>query len=176
MKKFVLFIAFFLSFSALYAQTIDVIHLKNGFDAKGTITNRSENHITLQSENGRTLTIDMSEIESMEQEQKKFDPKVLIGRWACYKSNGERDPRYDMEIRENEGFYTVSYKSTLRYVSYDNNLLGFPSQTPSYTENDDKDIEVEDGKVSYYFYQVEWCKMNADSKRRQSINLLKYAS
>ena len=107
--------AFCLSLSAIYAQTIDVIHLKNGFDARGTITNRTENQITLQSENGRTLTIDLSEIESMEQEQKAFDPRVLIGRWACYKANGDRDMRFDMEISENEWFYTVSYERFLLY-------------------------------------------------------------
>ena len=78
-------IAFCLSLSVIYAQTIDVIHLKNGYDARGTITNHTESQITLQSENGRILTIDMSEIESMEQEQTAFDPRVLIGRWACYR-------------------------------------------------------------------------------------------
>ncbi len=175
MKRIILLIAFCLSLSVIYAQTIDVIHLKSGFDARGTITNRTESQITLQTENGRVLTIDMSDIDSMEQEQKAFDPRALIGRWACYKANGERDARYDMEIIENEGFYTVSYKTMLNYVSYDNCLLGFPSQTPNNTIDADKDIEVEDGKVSYYFYQVEWCKMNADSKRRQSINLIQYS-
>ena len=174
MKRIFLLIAFCLSLSAIYAQTIDVIHLKNGFDARGTITNRTESQITLQSENGRTLTIDMSEIESMEQEQKAFDPRVLIGRWACYKANGERDPRYDIEINENQGFYTVKYKVMLNYVSYDNSLKHFPNQTPDNTADNDVDIEVENGKVSYHFYQVEWCKMNANSKRRQSDNIIKY--
>ena len=68
MKRIILLIAFCLSLSAIYAQTIDVIHLKSGFDARGTITNRTKSQITLQSENGRILTIGMSEIESMEQE------------------------------------------------------------------------------------------------------------
>jgi hypothetical protein len=175
MKKVILLIAFCLSLSVIYAQTIDVIHLKNGFDARGTITNRTESQITLQSENGRILTIDMSEIESMEQEQKAFDPRVLIGRWACYKANGERNSRYDMEINENEGFYTVKYKTMLNYVSYDNTVKSFPYQTPDNTADNDADIEVDNGKMSYYFYQVEWCKMNADSKWRQSISLIKYS-
>lgn len=174
MKRLILFITFFLSLSALYAQTIDVIHLKNGFDARGTITNRTESQITLQSENGRTLTLDLSEIESMEQEQKAFDPRVLIGRWACYKANGERDERYDMEISENEGFYTVKYKTMLNYVSYDNTIKYFPYNTPDNISIKEDDINVENGDLSYYFYQVEWCKMNARSTRRQSISIIKY--
>lgn len=165
MKKLVLFITFFFSLSALYAQTIDVIHLKNGFDARGTITNRTETKITLQSENGRTLTIDMNEIESMEQEQKTFDPKVLIGRWACYRANGERDPRYDMEIRENEGFYTLNYTRMMFYYSPDNSVKSFPNDTPDDIVDDDKDIEVDGGKISYYFYQAEIWKHNTTSKR-----------
>lgn len=175
MKRILLLIAFCLSLSAIYAQTIDIIHLKNGFDARGTITNRTESQITMQTENGRVLTIEMSDIESMEQEEKAFDPRVLIGRWACYKANGERDERYDMVISENEGFYTVSYKTMLNFVSYDNSLKVFPYDTPNNTADDNRDIEVTEGIVSYYFYQVEWCKMNADSKRRQSINLIKYS-
>ena len=175
MKKVFLLIVFCLSLSAIYAQAIDVIHLKNGFDARGTITNRTESQITLQSENGRILTIDISEIESMEQEQKAFDPKVLIGRWICYRASGERDERYDMVISEKEGFYTVRYKTMLNFVSYDNILKSFPYDTPDNTADKDSDIEVEDGNVSYYFYQVEWCKMNARSERRQSINLIKYS-
>ena len=96
MKKVILLIAFCLSLSAIYAQTIDVIHLKSGFDARGTITNRTENQITLQTENGQTLTINTYDIASMEQEQKAFDPRVLIGRWACYRANGDRDKRFDI--------------------------------------------------------------------------------
>ena len=156
MKKVILLIAFCLSLSAIYAQTIDVIHLKNGFDARGTITNRTESQIILQSENGRTLTIDMSEIESMEQEQKAFDPRVLIGRWACYKANGERDARFDMEIDENEGFYKVSYERFLLYQSKGSEVCNYYTHcTPYSVVMRHEDIDVEDGDVSYYFLRVE---------------------
>lgn len=168
MKKVFLLITLWLSLSAIYAQTIDVIHLKNGFDARGTITNRTESQITLQTENGRTLTIDMSEIESMEQEQKTFDPKVLIGRWACYKANGERDPRYDIEIRENEGFYTLNYKRMLLYATVDNKLKTYPRDTPDDIVDDDIDIDVEDGNISYHFYQAESCRHNYNNKWKVS--------
>ncbi len=156
MKKVILLIAFCLSLSAIYAQTIDVIHLKNGFDARGTITNRTESQITLQSENGRTLTIDMSEIESMEQEQKAFDPRVLIGRWACYKASGKRDERFDIEISENEGFYTVSYERFLLYQSKGSEVCNYYTNcTPFSVVREHKDIDVEDGGVTYYFLRVE---------------------
>lgn len=175
MKRIILLITFCLSLSAIYAQTIDVIHLKNGFDARGTITNRTENQITLQSENGRTLTIDMSEIESMEQEQKAFDPRVLIGRWACYKANGERDARYDMVISENEGFYTITYNKILMYYSDDETLKSFPGDSPKDVIEEHKDIEVRKGEVSYHFFQAESCKMNFNNKRKQSMNIFKYS-
>lgn len=155
MKRIVFLIAFCLSLSTIYAQTTDVIHLKNGFDARGTITNRTESQITLQSENGRILTIDMSEIESMEQEQKAFDPRVLIGRWACYKASGERDERYDMEISEHEGFFTVSYIKLLLYNSKDDKVGAFPFVTPDITAKAHEDIEINDGSFSYYFFNVE---------------------
>ena len=156
MRRIILLIAFCLSLSAIYAQTIDVIHLKNGFDARGTITNRTESQITLQAENGRILTIDMSEIESMEQEQKAFDPRVLIGRWACYKANGERDARYDIEIIENMGFYTVSYDRFLLYKNKGNEVCNYSTHcAPMSVEKADKDIEVDDGNVVYYFCRVE---------------------
>lgn len=175
MKKLLLTLLFCLLLSIVYAQTIDVIHLKNGFDARGTITNRTESQITLQSENGRTLTIDMSDIDSMEQEQKAFDPRVLIGRWACYKANGERDPRYDMEIRENEGFYTVNYSRMLMYSSPDNSVRSFPNDTPDYIVEDNKDIEADEGIVSYYFYQAESWRHNTSSKRRISETIQKFS-
>ena len=169
MKKVILLIAFCLSLSAIYAQTIDVIHLKNGFDARGTITNRTESQITLQSENGRTLTIDISEIESMEQEQKAFDPRVLIGRWACYKANGERDRKYDMEISENEGFYTVNYVYYINYLSDDNTVKMYPYDTPDFTSEEHEDVDVENGQVSYHFWQLEHLVLNhSKSERRQS--------
>ena len=172
MKKVILLIAFCLSLSAIYAQTIDVIHLKNGFDARGTITNRTESQITLQSENGRTLTINMSEIESMEQEQKAFDPRVLIGRWACYKANGERDRTYDMVISENEGFYSVSYVYYINYFSNDNALKIYPYDTPESFVEDSKDIDVEDGKVCYHFWQLQHVILNySKSARRRSVAL-----
>ena len=156
MKRIILMIVFYLSLSAIYAQTIDVIHLKNGFDACGTITNRTENQITLQSENGRILIIGMSDIDSMEQEQKTFDPRVLIGRWACYKANGDRDMRFDMEISENEGFYIVSYERFLLYQSKGSEVCNYYTHcTPFSVVKEHKDIEVEDGGVSYYFLRVE---------------------
>ena len=156
MKRIILLIAFCFSLSAIYAQTIDVIHLKNGFDARGTITNRTESQIILQSENGRILTIKMSEIESMEQEQKAFDPRVLIGRWACYKASGERAKRFDIEIEENEGFYTVSYERFLLYESKGSEVCNFYTDcTPFSVFREHKDIDVEDGDVSYYFLRIE---------------------
>lgn len=151
MKRIILLIAFCLSLSAIYAQTIDVIHLKSGFDARGTITNRTESQITLQTENGRVLTIDMSDIDSMEQEQKAFDPRVLIGRWAYYKADGERDEKFDIEIRENEGFYTVCYNQMVFYMNKSNTLYSVKPQVM----DDHRDIEVDDGSFSFTFYRIE---------------------
>lgn len=171
MKKLILLIAISLSLSSLYAQTVDVIHLKNGFDARGTITNRTESQITIQTENGQTLTINTNDIASMEQEQKAFDPRVLIGRWACYKANGERDPRYDIVIRENEGFYTLNYKRMLLFASEDYSAKTFPQDTPDNIIDDDIDIDVKEGNVSFHFYQAESCRYNYNNKRRVSEGL-----
>ena len=154
--------AFCLSLSAIYAQTIDVIHLKNGFDARGTITNRTESQIILQSENGRTLTIDMSEIESMEQEQKAFDPRVLIGRWACYKASGERDKMFDMEISENEGFYTVTYNWIMDYDNENHSLV--------YNAEKHEDLEIHDGQISYSFHNVESVSKNVGTSRERQMS------
>ena len=175
MKRIILLITFCLSLSAIYAQTIDVIHLKNGFDARGTITNRTESQITLQFENGRTLTIDMSEIESMEQEQKAFDPRVLIGRWACYKANGDRDARFDIEINENEGFYTVTYIKIIDYYTKDGFLKSYPDDAPTSTLKKNVDIDVKEGMVSYYFWQGEGCTMYGDNERKQISHVLQYS-
>lgn len=170
MKRIILLIAFCLSLSVIYAQTIDVIHLKNGFDARGTITNRSESQITLQSENGRTLTIDMSEIESMEQEQKAFDPRVLIGRWACYKANGDRDERYDMVISENEGFYTANYDDLVIYSSDDNSLCCYNFHyncAPAKSAKNSVDITADKGDVCFRFNRCEesWINVNSNKER-----------
>ena len=168
MKKIILLIAFCLSLSGIYAQTIDVIHLKNGFDARGTITNRTESQIVLQSENGRILTIDMSEIESMEQEQKAFNPRVLIGRWACYRASGERDERYDIVIGENMGFYTVSYIYIIHFNTNGSTIKSFPRDTPITKAPIDVDLKVtdiENGIVSYHFHQKESCMFNENLRR-----------
>ena len=147
MKRIILLIAFCLSLSAIYAQTIDVIHLKSGFDARGTITNRTEGQITLQSENGRTLTIDMSEIESMEQEQQAFDPRVLIGYWRFFNSNAKRNECFDIQIEENHGFYTAKYKRGIMYNSSDASLASIPDE--DYTWYQSSDIVINDNNISF---------------------------
>jgi len=154
--------------SAIYSQTIDVIHLKNGLDARGTVIGRTENQITVQTENGRTLSFDMTDIESMEQEQKAFDPRVLIGRWACYKASGERDERYDMAISENMGFYTVNYIYMIHFNSNSGTIKSFPRDTPitkAPIDVDLKDIDIEKGIVSYRFHQKESCLFNEHLRR-----------
>lgn len=168
MKRLLFLIAFCLSLSTIYAQTIDVVHLKNGFDARGTITNRTESQIILQTENGRTLTIEMNEIDSMEQEEVAFNPKVLIGRWACYKANGERDERYDMAIHENMGFYTINYIHMIHFNSNNGTIKCFPLDTPitkAPIDVDLKDVDIENGVVSYYFHQIESCLFNEHLRR-----------
>ena len=174
MKRIILLIAFCLSLSAIYAQTIDVIHMKNGFDARGTITNRTESQIPLQTENGQTLTINTYDIASMGQEQKVFDPRVLIGRWACYKANGERDRTYDMVISENEGFYTVSYDYYLNYYSDDNSLCCHFNCNPKEVAHQSKDIDVTEGNISYRFNQTENCWLYANSRKEHVGVLFKY--
>lgn len=172
MKRLLFLIAFCLSLSTIYAQTIDVVHLKNGFDARGTITNRTESQIILQTENGRTLTIEMNEIDSMEQEEVAFNPKVLIGRWACYKANGERDKTYDMVISENEGFYSVSYVYYISYLSNDNALKRYPHDTPNANDctERDQDIDVENGMVCFHFWQLQYVVLNySKSERRRRV-------
>ena len=162
MKRIFVLFVFFLSLSETYAQSIDVIHLKNGFDARGTITNRTESQITLQSEYGQTLSINICDIASMEQEQKNFDPKVLIGCWACYKASGERDERFDMEIRENEGFYTVSYNWILEYDNSNSSL--------AFSTKKHEDIDVQDGKISYEFHNIESWSENAGTKIQRQMS------
>lgn len=176
MKRIVLLIAFCLTISALYAQTIDIVHLKSGLDARGTITEQTESKITIKTETGQTLSFNMDEIASMEQEEKAFDPKVLIGRWACYKANGERDERYDMIISENEGFYTVEYISIIHFNSDNNIIKFFPQDTPitkAPINKDLKDADIEKGLVSYYFYQQESCYFNYH-QRREGLSLQKW--
>lgn len=170
MKRLFFLIAFCLSLSTIFAQTIDVVHLKNGFDARGTITNRTESQIILQTENGRTLTIDMNEIDSMEQEEVAFSPKILIGRWACYKANGERDKTYDMAISENEGFYSVSYVHYITYQSNDNAMKMYPYDTPDYCTERNQDIDVENGIVCFHFWQLQHVTFNyTKSERKRSV-------
>ena len=175
MKKTILFIICCISFLSVSAQTIDIIHLKNGLDARGTITNRTESQITIQTDNGRVLTFDMGDIESMEQEQKAFDPKVLIGRWACYKANGERDSRFDIEISENEGFYTVSYGRFVGFESNDGTIKLFPYDTPIYCGNANIDIEVGKGEVSYYFFRSENSTIYAHTRNERVAGIERYS-
>ena len=181
MKRIILLIVFCLSLSAIYAQTIDIVHLKSGLDARGTITEQTESKITIKTETGQTLSFNMDEIASMEQEEKAFDPKVLIGRWACYKASGERGERYDMEISEHEGFFTVSYIKLLLYNSKDDKVGAFPFVTPDITAKAHEDIEINDGSFSYYFFNVESAFVYLNTRKehefrnqRFSCNILKY--
>ena len=170
MKKVVLSLLLCFMASAIYSQTIDVIHLKNGLDARGTIIDRTESQITVQIENGRTLSFDMSEIDSMEQEQKAFDPRVLIGRWACYKANGERDKKCDIEIKENAGFYTVNYDKMLIYMNKSTTLN---SVSPA-TVGDSRDIDVKDGTVAFTFYRIERNFVNCGSRNEYESMIIHY--
>ena len=161
MKRIILLIVFCLSLSAVSAQTIDIVHLKSGLDARGTITEQTESKITIKTETGQTLSFNTDEIASMEQEEKAFDPKVLVGRWACYKANGERDKMYDMEISENEGFYTVTYDWILEYDNSNHALV--------YNAEKHEDIEVQNGQISYEFHNVESVSENIGTNRERQM-------
>lgn len=174
MRKLILLLLFCLSLSAIYAQTIDIVHLKSGLDARGTITEQTESKITIKTETGQTLSFNMDEIASMEQEEKAFDPKVLVGRWTCYKASGERDRTYDMEIRENEGFYSVSYDYWLNYYSDDGSLCSHLNCDPKEVAKQNKDIDVTEGNVSYRFKQTENCWIYANSRKEHVGVLFKY--
>ena len=164
MRKVFLLIVFCLSLSTVYAQTIDVIHLKNGFDARGTITKRTETQITLQSDNGRILTIDMSDIESMEQEQKAFDPKMLIGHWRFFYSNGERNENFDVQIEENHGFYTAKYKRCLFYNSSDASVAKNPDEDWTWYES--SDIVIDGNTISFGIVCVQSYRHYVGTKRQ----------
>lgn len=149
------------------AQAIEVVHLKNGFEAKGTITNRTESSIVLQTENGKTLTISNDDIESIGQENKAFDAKVLVGKWYCYKANGERDKKYDFVISENEGFYIVKYIHYLDFNSIDNTIKYYPHDSPDNSFERTVDVDIDDGNVSFHFWQLERLTLNSQSKRKR---------
>ena len=174
MKRIVLLICC-LSLSAVYAQSIDIVRLKNGFDARGIITERNDSVVSLQTDSGKKLSIRITDIDSFDQEETAFNPKVLIGRWACYRSSGQRDQRYDMEIRENEGFYTVNYNKMLLYNSNDNVVKSFPHDTPDWVVEANIDINVEEGKVAYYFFQAESCRHYVGNRRKQSEGIQKFS-
>lgn len=140
MKKVVLSLLLCFMASAIYSQTIDVIHLKSGLDARGTIISRTENQITVQIENGKTLSFDMTDIESMEQEEAAFNPRALIGRWHFYYSNGKRDELFDVQIEYNHGLYTAKYK---RGISYPSSTAAL-GETPEYIWYESTDIDFTD--------------------------------
>lgn len=152
------------------AQAIEVVRLKNGFEAKGTITSRTESSIVLQTENGKTLTISNDDIESIGQENMTFDPKILVGQWYCYKANGERDKKYDFIISENEGFYIVRYIHFLSFNSIDNTIKYYPRYSPDDFSERDVDVSIDDGNFSFHFWQLERLTLNSQSKR-MSISL-----
>ena len=165
-KKLVLSLLFCISLSVMSAQTMEIVHLKNGFDAKGTVVERNDSIVTLKTETGKTVTINAKDIESVEQEKPAFDPKVFIGKWACYKASGERISDYDIEIKENQGFYTVNCEATKGYES-NSDFIGGPEGVPAFVSKKDFDIEIDDkGNVIYYYRRVCAGISKAKSKTR----------
>lgn len=149
------------------AQNIEIVRLKNGFEAKGTITSRTESSIVLQTENGKILTISNDDIESVGQENTAFDPKILLGQWYCYRANGERDKKYDFVISENEGFYTVRYIHYLSFNSIDNTLKHYPYDLPDNFFERNVDVDIDDGYLRFHFWQLERLTLNSQSKRKR---------
>lgn len=149
------------------AQAIGIVRLKNGFEAKGTITNRTESSIVLQTENGKILTISNDDIESIGQENKAFDPKVLVGQWYCYRANGDSDKRFDFVISENEGFYTANYMHYIDFNSPDNTIKYYPHDSPDHYAERAVDVDIDDGNFSFHFWQLVRLTINSQSRRKR---------
>ena len=83
-----------------------------------------------------------------------------------------------MVISENEGFYSVSYVYYLQYFSETNRLCTHYDDdcVPRDAIQQSKDIDVNDGKVSYRFKQKEYCWIYADSKREHVGMMFEFTS
>ncbi len=150
----------------MYAQSVKIIHLKSGLDARGTITESNDSIVRLQTESGKTVSIYTIDIESMEEEKSAFDPKVLVGKWKCYKASGERISDYDFEIKENRGFYTLEYKEFIGYKS-NKGFIGGPESTPCEVDNKNIDVNIDaNGEISFGLVQTIMGISDANSSRK----------
>jgi len=76
-----------------------------------------------------------------------------------------------MEIKENEGFYTVSYLFLITCRN-DYGEKNFPRDTPDEIHKYDQDIDVKNDKVTYSTKQTKWHLTESGRKRIENLKVM----
>lgn len=152
MKRLIIIQLLFLTVSMAFAQSGRVkVTMLNGMSATGTVESRSNGVLQFRTDEGKMLSINMADVETIAQAKEEFDPKMMVGRWKFHYGNGETLPLLDIRIYEDHGRY---YAEENDFV---NKSVGPNGEIPdTHTPNQDtlkegRSIEyTSDGNIKFY--------------------------
>ncbi len=153
MKKILIIIQIlFLTVSMAFAQSGRVkVTMLNGMSATGTVESRSNGVLQFRTDEGKTLSINMADVETIAQAKEEFDPKMMIGRWKFHYGDGETFPLLDIRIYEDHGRYYAEENYFTDKSVEPNGVIPDTDTPGQHTLKEGRSIEyTSDGNIKFY--------------------------
>ncbi len=157
MKKLIIIIQIlFLTVSIAFAQSGRVkVTMLNGMSATGTVESRSNGVLQFRTDEGKILSINMADVETIAQAKEEFDPKMMVGRWKFHYGDGKTCPLLDIRIYEDHGrYYAEENYFTSKELGGPNGRTIPDTNTPDqHTLKQGRSIEyTSDGNIKFYLF------------------------
>lgn len=155
MKKLIIIIQIlFLTVSMASAQSGRVkVTMLNGMSATGTVESRSNGVLQFRTDEGKTLSINMADVETIAQAKEEFDPKMMIGRWKFHYGDGETCPLLDIRIYEDHGRYYAEENSiNIKQLGSDGEIPRVDTPAHDVTKQGQSIEYTSDGNIKFYLF------------------------
>ena len=153
MKKLIIIIQIlFLTVSIAFAQSGRVkVTMLNGMSATGTVESRSNGVLQFRTDEGKILSINMADVETIAQAKEEFDPKMMVGRWKFHYGDGKTCPLLDIRIYEDHGrYYAEENFANLKHLGPDGEIPDIDTPQQNGIKQGQSIEYTSDGNIKFY--------------------------